>query len=197
LEAATRTRPAILDLLRERTRAAHDRAEEALPLLDPSLDAARYRAILAGFWGFHAALEPCLAAVAELRALGLDPAERRKLPRLEHDLRTLGADPMRLPVANAVPEVEGAAAALGCMYVLEGATLGGRVISRHLAARGIGPDTGGAFFAGYGRTLEPHEHRQLSVLAAMHAMATVAWADEHADLQFAAAGRRALRRVLG
>jgi heme oxygenase len=36
------------------------------------------------------------------------------------------------------------------MYVLEGATLGGRVISRHLAARGIGPDTGGAFFAGYG-----------------------------------------------
>jgi aminoglycoside phosphotransferase (APT) family kinase protein len=59
------------------------------------------------------------------------------------------------------------------------------------------PDLEAAFFAGYGRTLEPHEHRQLSVLAAMHAMATVAWADEHADLQFAAAGRRALRRVLG
>jgi heme oxygenase len=150
LEATTRTRPAILELLRDRTRAAHDRAEEALPLLDPSLDAARYRAILAGFWGFHAALEPRLAAVAELRELGLDPAERRKLPRLEHDLRTLGTDPARLPLADAVPEVEGAAAALGCMYVLEGATLGGRVISRHLAARGIGPDTGGAFFAGYG-----------------------------------------------
>ena len=144
------TRPAILDLLRDRTRAAHDRAEEALPLLDPSLDAARYRAILAGFWGFHAALEPRLAAVAELRGLGLDPAERRKLPRLEHDLRTLGEDPARLPVADVVPEVEDAAAALGCMYVLEGATLGGRVISRHLAARGIGPESGGAFFAGYG-----------------------------------------------
>ncbi|HEX8672578.1 MAG TPA: biliverdin-producing heme oxygenase [Longimicrobium sp.] len=144
------TRPAILDLLRDRTRAAHDRAEEALPLLDPSLDAARYRAILAGFWGFHAALEPRLAAVAELRGLGLDPTERRKLPRLEHDLRTLGADPARLSLADAVPEVEGVAAALGCMYVLEGATLGGRVISRHLAARGIGPESGGAFFAGYG-----------------------------------------------
>jgi heme oxygenase len=143
-------RPPILDILRDRTRAAHDRAEEALPLLDPALDEARYRAILAGFWGFHAALEPRLAAVAELREWGLDPAERRKLPRLEHDLRTLGADPARLAVADAVPEVEGVAAALGCMYVLEGATLGGRVISRHLAELGIGPDTGGAFFAGYG-----------------------------------------------
>lgn len=144
------TRPAILNLLRDRTRAAHDRAEEALPLLDPSLEAAHYRAILAGFWGFHAALEPRLAAIAELGEMGLNPAGRRKLPRLEHDLRTLGADPARLPLADAVPEVGDAAAALGCMYVLEGATLGGRVISRHLAARGIGPDTGGAFFAGYG-----------------------------------------------
>ncbi len=144
------TRPAVLDLLRDRTRAAHERAEETLPLLDPSLDAARYRAILAGFWGFHAVLEPRVAAVAELRDLGLDPAERRKLPRLEHDLRTLGADPTRVTVADAVPEVEGVAAALGCMYVLEGATLGGRIISRQLAARGIRPDAGGAFFAGYG-----------------------------------------------
>lgn len=144
------TRPAVLDLLRDRTRAAHERAEETLPLLDPSLDAARYRAILAGFWGFHAVLEPRVAAVAELRDLGLDPAERRKLPRLEHDLRTLGADPARVTVADAVPEVEGVAAALGCMYVLEGATLGGRIISRQLAARGIRPDAGGAFFAGYG-----------------------------------------------
>ena len=62
---------------------------------------------------------------------------------------------------------------------------------------GARPDLEAAFFAGYGRTLTPQEHEQLRVLAAMHAMATVAWADEHADLQFAAAGRHALRRVLG
>ncbi|HEY0138096.1 MAG TPA: aminoglycoside phosphotransferase family protein [Nannocystis sp.] len=60
---------------------------------------------------------------------------------------------------------------------------------------GTRPDLEAAFFAGYGRTLNPQEQRQLSVLAAMHAMATVSWADEHADLQFAAAGRQALRRV--
>jgi heme oxygenase len=149
VEAAPRTRPAILDLLRERTRASHDRAEETLPLMDPALDRARYREILAGFWGFHAALEPRLRAVAELDELGLD-ARRRKLPLLERDLRDLGEDPARLPVATHVPAVENVADALGCMYVLEGATLGGRVISRHLETLGLGPGTGGAFFAGYG-----------------------------------------------
>jgi heme oxygenase len=148
--AATQTRPPILDLLRERTRAAHERAEAALPLLDPALDRDAYRAVLEGFWGFHAALEPRLRAVPGVEALGLRLDERRKLPRLERDLRVLGADPVRVPVADRVPAPGGVAEALGCMYVLEGATLGGRVISRHLAARGIGPETGGAFFTGYG-----------------------------------------------
>ncbi|CAA9335075.1 MAG: bacteriophytochrome heme oxygenase BphO [uncultured Gemmatimonadetes bacterium] len=117
--------------------------------MDPALGLARYREIVAAFWGFHAALEPRLRAVDGLDALGLD-AGRRKLPLLETDLRALGADPARLPVADEVPRVDGLPAALGVMYVLEGATLGGRVISRHLASQGIGPDTGGAFFAGYG-----------------------------------------------
>jgi aminoglycoside phosphotransferase (APT) family kinase protein len=58
------------------------------------------------------------------------------------------------------------------------------------------PDLESAFFAGYGRNLGPTELAQLGVLAAMHAMATIAWAHEHADLQFQALGQRALRRVL-
>jgi heme oxygenase len=151
VEAAAR--PPILDLLRERTRASHERAEESLPLLDPALDPARYREILAGFWGFHAALEPRLMDAA--RRLGLDAQARRKLPLLERDLRALGEDPAALPVADEVPEIDGMAAALGCMYVLEGATLGGRVISRHLATRGIEVDSGGAYFAGYGEETGP------------------------------------------
>jgi Ser/Thr protein kinase RdoA (MazF antagonist) len=59
------------------------------------------------------------------------------------------------------------------------------------------PDLEAAFFAGYGRGLTPVEQQQLRVLAAMHAMATVAWAHEHADLHFQALGQHALRRVLG
>lgn len=58
------------------------------------------------------------------------------------------------------------------------------------------PDLESAFFAGYGRNLGPAELAQLAVFATMHAMATIAWAHEHADLQFQALGQRALRRVL-
>lgn len=59
------------------------------------------------------------------------------------------------------------------------------------------PDLEAAFFAGYGRGLGATEQAQLRVLGAMHAMATIAWAHEHADLHFQALGQHALRRVLG
>ncbi len=59
------------------------------------------------------------------------------------------------------------------------------------------PDLEAAFFAGYGRTLGPDERLELQVLAAMHAMATVAWAHDHADPAFTLLGARALQRVLG
>ena len=40
---------------------------------------------------------------------------------------------------------------MGCLYVLEGASLGGQVITRLVQDRlGIGPEDGGAFFYGYG-----------------------------------------------
>ncbi len=56
--------------------------------------------------------------------------------------------------------------ALGCLYVLEGATLGGQVISRHLAKLGIGPENGGRFFNGYGaRTGEMWKSFQTSATA--------------------------------
>ena len=58
------------------------------------------------------------------------------------------------------------------------------------------PELESAFFAGYGRHLAPSELAQLGVLAAMHAMATIAWAHEHGDRHFLALGQRALRRVL-
>ena len=46
---------------------------------------------------------------------------------------------------------------LGCLYVIEGATLGGRSITRHLQIRlGLTPESGGAFFDGYGAQTGSH-----------------------------------------
>jgi heme oxygenase (biliverdin-IX-beta and delta-forming) len=45
----------------------------------------------------------------------------------------------------------------GCLYVLEGSALGGRVISKRVKQRlGLGPGTGGAYFHGLGRQTASH-----------------------------------------
>jgi hypothetical protein len=58
------------------------------------------------------------------------------------------------------------------------------------------PDLEQSLLTGYGRDLTPRERRQLRVLIALHAMATLAWAHDHRDPTFLAAGRTALTTAL-
>lgn len=78
----------------------------------------------------------------------------RKLPLLTRDLITLGSTPaeiQRLAICLSLPPLDSRAGALGCLYVLEGATLGGQIISRHLSEiQNLSPERGAAFFYGYG-----------------------------------------------
>lgn len=53
-----------------------------------------------------------------------------------------------------------------------------------------------AFLAGYG-PLDGDARARLDVLLALHAVATLAWAERHADAAFRALGRRALELALG
>jgi heme oxygenase len=142
----------LISALRLATRGAHERLETALPLTDPHLTRDAYRVIVEAFHGFYVPLESRLAAVTP--AGGLPAHERQKLARLRADLLALGANDAgidALPLCTAVPEVATPGAALGCRYVVEGATLGGRVIAHALAKHlGFGPMTGAAFFEGYG-----------------------------------------------
>jgi heme oxygenase len=142
----------VLVALREQTRDEHLAIEQTLGLMSETLTLAAYRRTLERFHGFWQPVEARLQQRDELRAIGLDPAERAKTPLLAADLRALnGSDPDALPLCGEVPLVASTAAALGCMYVLEGASLGGQIISRHLGARlGITPERGGRFFHGYG-----------------------------------------------
>jgi heme oxygenase len=56
-----------------------------------------------------------------------------------------------IPLCKALPLLEPPSRALGSLYVLEGATLGGQIISRHLQATlGLNQKRGAAFFNGYG-----------------------------------------------
>jgi heme oxygenase len=137
----------IRDRLRAETRTDHDRLENGLRLADPGLTLARYREILSRFYGFWAEWEPRVAdVVADEEFL----APRRRLHLLRDDLRALGVAPEALPVC-APPPMRNRGEGFGALYVMEGSTLGGRVIVKRLHAIGLSPETGGcSYFAGYG-----------------------------------------------
>ena len=144
----------ILDRLRDATRDLHERVERRLPVLDPALTLGRYRDTLVALHAVYRPLERRLAAVPGLDAVhGLDLAARWKTPLLARDLRALGMPGTAratLPDAD-VPAIRDAPSALGALYVLEGATLGGQPITRHLVRTlPVTPAHGCAFFASYG-----------------------------------------------
>jgi heme oxygenase len=119
-------------------------------LLDAGLTLARYRGYLERFYGLYRPLEARLSRLP-FADVGLSLAPRRKVPMLEADLVRLGTDPGSLPVCAELPSIGTLAEGLGVLYVLEGATLGGQVIRRHLdGTLGVGPDNGGEFFVSYG-----------------------------------------------
>jgi heme oxygenase len=144
----------LAEYLRAETKARHASIEHALvPLLSPALQLEGYRTILGALLGYYEPLETRLISVAGLPR-DIDPRCREKAPRLRRDLRALGASEAELaaiPVCSAIPRVDDARRALGCMYVLEGAMLGGRIIARKLQQHlSIDAAHGGAFFEGYG-----------------------------------------------
>lgn len=144
--------------LRSATWSSHQHLEKLLDVKTRFTDAAAYRRHLEKMWGFCAAIE---------RRLGQDPfgaaltdyARRRKVPLLTQDLIALGATPESvrgLPGCDAIPDCPDPASAFGCLYVLEGATLGGRTLLPLVEDRlGLTAGTGAAFLASYGQEVGP------------------------------------------
>ncbi len=139
--------------LRTATAEAHEALERDLDWQERVATLPGYRALLARLRGFHAAYEPAIA-------LGLSDeaffAPRRRLAALDADLAALGLDSSTraaLPAPPA-PRLEGEGAAFGALYVLEGSTLGGLVIGRHVGGlHGAGVPL--AYYSGRGREAGP------------------------------------------
>jgi heme oxygenase len=125
----------VLGALRTATAEHHDRVEATLDLLDPGLTRARLTAVLTRLHGFWRAAEAGLDGWARREpapAAAVDWPRRRRTALFAADLADLGADPADSAVAR-LPGVRRTEEALGRLYVLEGSTLGGRFIDRHLA----------------------------------------------------------------
>ncbi len=116
-------------------------------LISGSFDRATYLRQLERFYGFWQGWQPAVATLLRDEDF-LRP--RRRLDLLAADLSSLGLsrDAVAALPTCAAPELGSAAAAMGSLYVMEGSTLGGRVILRH-----VEPHLGGggcSYFTGYG-----------------------------------------------
>ncbi len=141
-------RPDLLQRLRTETRAAHDALEQDLDWRTRVATPAGYRDLLQRWFGVYKVWEPLAERlVGEPQFL----APRSRIGLLRQDLRQLGQDDAAL---DALPRfdpgpVASAAAAFGGLYVLEGSSLGGQIVARHIAAT-QGLDAACAFYRGYG-----------------------------------------------
>jgi heme oxygenase (biliverdin-IX-beta and delta-forming) len=139
--------------LRLATWPVHQRLEKRLDVKTRFTEPRAYRAHLEKMWGFCAAIERRLEPHVFGAAVP-DYEKRRKIPLLTRDLIALGADAEaveRLPSCETIPDCADPAAAFGCIYVLEGATLGGRTLLPLVQSRlGLTAEGGAAFLASYG-----------------------------------------------
>ena len=144
----------MLKCLKAATSSRHAALERKLPLLDANLSHATYRHFVQRLFGFYDPLEAQLRALPWWGAVGVDYALRHKTPRLRRDLQLLGDDEARiaaLPRCTRLPPLIDPAQLWGCLYVIEGATLGGQIIIKHLHAHlGLTAASGASFFDGYG-----------------------------------------------
>lgn len=123
-------RPTLAERLRSETDSAHRSLEAAIgfDLHSPSVD--RALGMLRGFYSVLRDLEPAMLTLAPAAL-----ADRGKLALLRSDLRQLGmtADEIdRLASPADVWKPRTSADAFGALYVMEGSTLGGKVIVKAL-----------------------------------------------------------------
>ena len=117
--------------------------------MQPDLTEELYRSVLLRFYCFVHGWESWAAinVPQELRPLLLE-RQRSHLP--EADLLYFDERRPSLQYVFSGPRLPGKAAFLGAMYVIEGSTLGGQYIARHVEhALGLSPGNGDAYFRGY------------------------------------------------
>ncbi|MEY9093779.1 biliverdin-producing heme oxygenase [Paenibacillus sp. RC84] len=150
----------IVSRLREETAPFHDQIEQnayAKAIMDKSLTIETYKTYLEKFYGFILPSEKALSALPEWEKLGFDIESRLKTPLLENDLEQLGLTKRQieeLPQCGTLPDVSTLSRALGYLYVLEGSTLGGQLITKQLKAiLSVDPEVNGRYFNSYGAEL--------------------------------------------
>ncbi len=140
-----------IERLRSETKHNHLALEKAMiPGLKQATTPEAYAKILNVFYGYFKAIETLLDAQLDEKII---PAyrERRKSHVILEDLKAMNLNGSLPPVATDLPKISTLYEALGAMYVLEGSTLGGQVITKMLKQNlNVNDTTYLNFFSGYG-----------------------------------------------
>ncbi|MBB3111098.1 heme oxygenase [Paenibacillus phyllosphaerae] len=147
----------VLQDLKEQTAPYHIQIEKnpyAASMMDKTMTLEGYITYLQKFYGFIAPVEEAIAQLPGWETNGFDFDLRRKAPLIEQDLRQLGLSEQQiaqLPRSRALPDVSTFPRALGYLYVIEGSTLGGQVITKQLKKfLPIETELNGRYFNSYG-----------------------------------------------
>jgi heme oxygenase (biliverdin-IX-beta and delta-forming) len=158
-----------LTSLRRHTARYHDTLERTVDIHCRLGSSGRYADLLACLYGFYEPFEAELDRAVTRWEVPIDVDARRKAPLIACDLVALERPRSvvdGLSRCAGLPRPTSPAMTLGCLYVTEGATLGGRVIARHVGRRlGFGPGDGASFFHGYGDDTGPRWRAFCSLIA--------------------------------
>lgn len=159
----------LMERLKAETSEAHDRTE-AIPfnvrILERTMPQARYAGQLACWGRVHAVLEGALNGSQDPFVQGVWPGTTERAPLLAADLAWHGDADVPESADTATSEmvewIETVAAddpvrLLGILYVLEGSTLGGMILRKHLSELyEIDGDEGLAYYSVHGRDVMPN-----------------------------------------
>jgi heme oxygenase (biliverdin-IX-beta and delta-forming) len=148
----------IMSALKTGTIEQHSAVERIMPFFKNDFSLEAYIRVLKALLGFFEPVERELRSIATRDSFGFNIDRRQRANLLRIDLRALGVTPTDItliPRCDHLPRLENVDDGLGCLYVLEGSTLGGQLIAREVQTRfGVEEKTGAGFFHGYGGQTE-------------------------------------------
>ena len=152
----------LLQRLKRDTADQHASIEQAVPLLDPHLNLFLYADYLQHLLPFYRVVEDRLRSVCGLPEALPDLEDRWKSGLLESDMRALGRHRLEGATQKATavaPRLQNLPQALGCLYVLEGSTLGGQILLKIVRGK-LGKAAEGRthFLESYGNETGPRWH---------------------------------------
>lgn len=145
------------DLLKQETKVNHQQLEKLLVSQMRSINTKEgYVKLLQIFYSYFGALEEKINHSIPVQQMEEEHSfQRRKTERIAEDIKVLSGVVNEKCGDIYLPEIRNHLEAFGALYVIEGSTLGGRVITK-MMQRQVGSDSleGFSFFNGYGGDTE-------------------------------------------